>query len=84
MQNNIWHLLQNHAPTIATIFFILFFLNVVYSVFKKGQSEKFDDYAKIPLNDKEKSIDEIEQNKQQSKPKNKKWFKFKSHKLTKN
>ena len=84
MQNNIWHFIQNNAPTIATIFFILFFLNVVYSVFKKGQSEKFDDYAKIPLNDKEKSIDEIPQNKQQSKPKSKKWFKFKSHKLTKN
>lgn len=53
MQNNIWLFIQNHAPTIATIFFILFFLNVVYSVFRKGQSEKFDDYAKIPFKDEE-------------------------------
>lgn len=84
MQNNIWPFIQNNAPTIATIFFILFFLNVVYSVFRKGQSEKFNDYAKIPLNDKEKSNEEIEKNQQQSKPKNKKWFMFKSNKLTKN
>lgn len=53
MQNNIWLFIQNHAPTIATIFFILFFLNVVYSVFKKGQSKKFEDYAKIPFKDEE-------------------------------
>ena len=84
MQNNIWLFIQNNAPTIATIFFILFFLNVVYSVFKKGQSEKFNDYAKIPLNDKEKSIEEVDENQQKSKPKNKKWFKLISHKLTKN
>ena len=53
MQNNIWLFIQNHAPTIATIFFILFFLQVVYSVFKKGQSKKFEDYAKIPFKDEE-------------------------------
>jgi len=84
MQNNFLSNLQNNAPTIATIFFILFFLQVVYSVFKKGQSKKFEDYAKIPLNDKEKSIEEVDKNQQKSKPKNKKWFKFISHKLTKN
>ena len=84
MQNNIWFFIQNNAPTIATIFFILFFLQVVYSVFRKGQSEKFNDYAKIPLNDKEKSIEEVDENQQKSKPKNKKWFKLISHKLTKN
>jgi len=84
MQNNIWLFIQNNAPTIATIFFILFFLNVVYSVFRKGQSEKFNDYAKIPLNDKEKSIEEVDENQQKSKPKNKKWLKLISHKLTKN
>jgi cbb3-type cytochrome oxidase subunit 3 len=84
MQNNIWLFIQNNAPTIATIFFILFFLNVVYSVFRKGQSEKFNDYSKIPLNDKEKLIEEVDKNQQKSKPKNKKWFKFISHKLTKN
>ena len=83
MTNNFWNFIQLNAPTIATIFFLLFFLNVVYSVFKKGQSEKFDDYAKIPLNDKEKSVEEIDKNIQKNNYKNKKWFKFKTLKLTK-
>jgi cbb3-type cytochrome oxidase subunit 3 len=78
MQNNIWSYIQNNGSTIATIFFFLFFCSAVYSVFKKGQDKKFEDYAKIPLNDKEKLIEKIEQ---KPKPKNKKWFKFK---LTKN
>jgi cbb3-type cytochrome oxidase subunit 3 len=77
MQNNIWSYIQNNGSTIATIFFFLFFCSAVYSVFKKGQDKKFEDYAKIPLNDKEKLIEKIEQ---KPKPKNK-WFKFK---LTKN
>ena len=84
MQNNLWLYIQNNGSTIATVFFFLFFCSAVYSVFKKGQEKKFDDYAKIPLNDKEKSNEKIEKNEQKSKPKNKKWFKFISHKLTKN
>ena len=28
---------------------------MVYSVFKKGQSKKFEDYAKIPFKDEEKN-----------------------------
>ena len=51
MLNNIWQYIQDHAPAIATIFFFLFFCNVVYSVFKKGQEKKFDDYSKIPFKD---------------------------------
>jgi len=51
MTQNLWNLIQNYAPTIATIFFFLFFCNVVYSLFKKGQEQKFNDYAKIPLNE---------------------------------
>lgn len=78
MINNMWLYIQNNAPTIATIFFFLFFCSAVYSVFKKGQDKKFEDYAKIPLNDKEKLIKKIEQ---KPKFKNKNWFKFK---LTKN
>ena len=84
MQNNIWIFIQNNAPGIATLFFFLFFCSAVYSVFKKGQDKKFDDYAKIPLNDKEKAKEDPEQKKQNTKPKNKKWFQFKSNKLTKN
>ena len=60
MQNNFWHFLQNYAPTLATIFFFLFFCYVVYTVFKKGQEQKFKDYAKIPF-------DEENSKKQQSK-----------------
>jgi cbb3-type cytochrome oxidase subunit 3 len=84
MQNNLWLYIQNNGSTIATVFFFLFFCSAVYSVFKKGQEKKFDDYAKIPLNDKEKSVDAIiNENIKNSKPKNRKWFQLKS-KLTKN
>ena len=62
MQNNIWIFIQNNAPGIATLFFFLFFCSAVYSVFKKGQDKKFDDYAKIPLNDKEKAKKQYEDN----------------------
>ena len=55
MQNSFLLYFQKNAPTIATIFFVLFFLQVVYSVFKKGQSQKFEDYAKIPFKDEEKN-----------------------------
>ena len=61
MQNNIWIFIQNNAPSIATLFFFLFFCSAVYSVFKKGQDKKFDDYAKIPLNDKEKAKEDPKQ-----------------------
>ena len=84
MQNNIWSYIQNNGSTIATVFFFLFFCSAIYSVFKKGQEKKFEDYAKIPLNDKEKSIDTTNENTKNSKPKNNKWFKFKLNKLTKN
>jgi hypothetical protein len=84
MQNNIWIFIQNNAPGIATLFFFLFFCSAVYSVFKKGQDKKFDDYAKIPLNDKEKAKEDPKQKIQNPKPKNKKLFQFKSNKLTKN
>jgi cbb3-type cytochrome oxidase subunit 3 len=40
------------APTIATIFFFLTFCYVIYAVFKKGSKEKFDQFSKIPLKDK--------------------------------
>ncbi len=84
MQNNIWLYIQNNGSTIATIFFFLFFCSAVYSVFKKGEGKKFEDYAKIPLNDKEKSVEKIDNNEQKAKTQNKKWFIFKSNKLTKN
>ena len=51
MGNSIWQYIQDHAPAIATIFFFLFFCHIVYSVFKKGQEQKFDDYSKIPFKD---------------------------------
>jgi cbb3-type cytochrome oxidase subunit 3 len=54
MINNLWQYIQNHTPTVATIFFFIFFCIVVYSVFKKGQEDKFDKYSKIPLNDEPK------------------------------
>ena len=57
MFNNIWQYIQNHAPAIATIFFFLFFCHVVYSVFKKGQEKKFDDYAKIPFNEPDNNLE---------------------------
>jgi len=51
MTNNFWQYIQNHTPALATIFFFIFFCYVVYSVFKKGQQDKFDKYSNIPLND---------------------------------
>ncbi len=42
------------APTLATIFFFLVFCYVIYAVCKKGTNKKFDQYSKIPLNDREK------------------------------
>ncbi len=51
MINNIWQYFQNHTPTLSTIFFFIFFCYVVYSVFKKGQEDKFNKYSNIPLND---------------------------------
>ncbi|MBU6140001.1 MAG: CcoQ/FixQ family Cbb3-type cytochrome c oxidase assembly chaperone [Proteobacteria bacterium] len=42
------------APTIGTIFFFLTFCYVIYSVFKKDSGKKFDQYSKIPFNDREK------------------------------
>lgn len=40
-----------NAATIATVFFFLVFCYVIYSVFKKGTTKKFDKYSKIPLKD---------------------------------
>lgn len=80
MQNNILSYLNNNAPTIATIFFILFFLNVVYSVFKKGQSKKFEDYAQIPFKDEEKNNVKADENSTFSNSKNVE----QTNKLTKN
>jgi cbb3-type cytochrome oxidase subunit 3 len=83
MQNNFLSNLQNNAPTIATIFFILFFLQVVYSVFKKGQSKKFEDYAKIPFKDEEKNNIENTKNIENSTLKNSETLE-QTNKLTKN
>jgi cbb3-type cytochrome oxidase subunit 3 len=83
MQNNSWFFIQNNAPTIATIFFILFFLQVVYSVFKKGQSQKFEDYAKIPFKDEENNKVKIVENIENSTLKNTEILEQKN-KLTKN
>jgi len=83
MPNNILSYLQNNAPTIATIFFVLFFLQVVYSVFKKGQSQKFEDYAKIPFKDEEKNNIENTKNIENSALKNSENLEQKN-KLTKN
>jgi cbb3-type cytochrome oxidase subunit 3 len=83
MQNNILSYIQNNAPTIATIFFILFFLNVVYSVFKKGQSKKFENYAKIPFKDEENNKVKIVENFENSALKNSEILEQKN-KLTKN
>jgi len=83
MQNNFLSYLQNNAPTIATIFFILFFLQVVYSVFKKGQSKKFEDYAKIPFKDEEKNNIGTAENIENSALKNNEIIEQKN-KLTKN
>lgn len=70
MTENLWHFIQNYAPTIATIFFFLFFCHVVYTLFKKGQENKFNDYAKIPFNEEEnltqnntQNLDQINSNK---------------------
>lgn len=43
--------IKTNAAACATVFFFLFFCSVVYSVFKKGQRKKFEDYSKIPMND---------------------------------
>lgn len=42
-------LLIKQAPTIATLFFFIFFCYIVFSVFKKGAKKKFNEYAQIPL-----------------------------------
>jgi cbb3-type cytochrome oxidase subunit 3 len=47
--------LMQHAATIATVFFFLFFCYVVYAVFKKGTTQKFDKYSKIPLQENDES-----------------------------
>lgn len=41
----------DYAPTVATVFFFLVFCYIVYAVFKKGTTKKFDKYSKIPLED---------------------------------
>lgn len=41
----------HYAPTIATIFFFLTFCYIIYAVFKKGTTKKFDKYSQIPLKD---------------------------------
>ncbi len=46
--------LIENAATIATVFFFLTFCYVIYSVFKKGTNKKFNQYSKIPLEDKDK------------------------------
>ncbi len=40
-------------PTIATVFFFIFFCYVIYSVFKKTTEKEYDEYANIPLKDDE-------------------------------
>jgi len=44
-------LLIKQAPTIATLFFFIFFCYIVLSVFRKGNKKKFDEYAQIPLDE---------------------------------
>lgn len=51
MTNSFFQYIQNNITTLATIFFFIFFCYVVYSVFKKGQEDKFNKYSNIPLND---------------------------------
>jgi len=41
--------IMQNAATIATVFFFSVFCYVIFSVFKKGSSKKFDQFAKIPL-----------------------------------
>ena len=43
--------LVNNAPIITTVLFFLAFCYIIYAVFKKGTKKKFDQYSKIPLND---------------------------------
>lgn len=44
----------SYGPTVSTIFFFLVFCYVIYTVFKKGSSKKFDHYSKIPLEENDK------------------------------
>ena len=46
-------LLISNAPTIATVFFFLTFCYIIFSVFKKDNSKKFDEYSKIPFKEEE-------------------------------
>ncbi|MBU6339396.1 MAG: CcoQ/FixQ family Cbb3-type cytochrome c oxidase assembly chaperone [Rickettsiales bacterium] len=45
--------ITSQAPTIATLFFFLTFCYVIFSVFKKGTSKKFDKYSQIPFKERE-------------------------------
>ncbi len=47
-------LLSKYGPIISTIIFFLSFCYIIYSVFKKGSKQKFDNYSKIPLKEKDK------------------------------
>jgi cbb3-type cytochrome oxidase subunit 3 len=53
-------LIIGQAPTIATIFFFLTFCYVIFSVFKKGNNKKFDEYSKIPFKEEELLIEKPE------------------------
>ena len=41
--------ISHHAGTIGLIFFFLFFIAVIVSIYLPGTKEKFDFYKQIPL-----------------------------------
>ena len=45
--------IARNAATIATLFFFATFCYVIYYSFKKGNKKKFDEMAKIPLQEKD-------------------------------
>ncbi len=43
-----------NSATIGTIFFFLTFCYIIYFTFKKSNKKRFEEDAKIPMNDEEK------------------------------
>ncbi len=41
--------ISHHAGTIGLVFFFLFFIGVIASIYMPGSKEKFDNYKNIPL-----------------------------------